>query len=354
MLFLLSLIARAVARLVASSGDDGSKDIEILVLRHQLKVLRRQIGRPRLRPVDRALLAVAARALPRDRWASLMVAPQTLLRWHRELVKRKWTYPAKRTGRPPMDPEICELICRMARENPRWGCVRIQGELCGLGIRVGATTIRSLLRRSGLGPAPRRSGPSWSEFLRAQAEGILACDFFTVETIFLKTLHVLFFIEVGTRRAHVTGATTNPDGTFVTQQARNLAFDREDARAPVRFLVRDRDHKFSRSFDEVFKTEGAKVILTPVRSPKANAFAERWVRTVRAELLDWTLVLGRRHLDRALGTYVEHYNSHRPHRGLDLASPNAPLLHPSAARTEDVRRRDVLSGLIHEYHAAAA
>ena len=253
-----------------------------------------------------------------------------------------------------MDPEICELICRMARENPRWGCVRIQGELRGLGIRVGATTIRSLLRRSGLGPAPRRSGPSWSEFLRAQATGILACDFFTVETIFLKTLHVLFFIEVGTRRAHVTGATTNPDGTFVTQQARNLGFDREDARAPVRFLVRDRDQKFSRSFDEVFKTEGAKVILTPVRSPKANAFAERWVRTVRAELLDWTLVLGRRHLDRALGTYVEHYNSHRPHRGLDLASPNAPLLHPSAARTEDVRRRDVLSGLIHEYHAAAA
>src|SRR3990170_6711092 len=151
MLFLLSLIARAVARLVASSADEGSKDIEILVLRHQLKVLRRQIGRPRLRPVDRALLAVAARALPRDRWASLMVAPQTPLRWHRELVKRKWTYPSKRTGRPPMDPEICELICRMARENPRWGCVRIQGELRGLGIRVGATTIRSLLRRSGLG-----------------------------------------------------------------------------------------------------------------------------------------------------------------------------------------------------------
>jgi putative transposase len=135
---------------------------------------------------------------------------------------------------------------------------------------------------------------------------------------------------------------------------RNLAFDRDDAKAPVRYLVRDRDQKFSRPFDEVFKTEGAKVILTPVRSPKANAFAERWVRTVRAELLDWTLVLGRRHLDRVLDTYVEHYNSHRPHRGLDLGSPNAPLFHPSAARTEDVHRRDVLSGLIHEYHAAVA
>jgi hypothetical protein len=164
-----------------------------------------------------------------------------------------------------MDPNIRELICRMARENPRWGCVRIQGELRGLGIRVGATTIRSILRRSGLGPAPRRSGPSWSEFLRAQATGIIACDFFTVETVFLKTLYVLFFSEIGTRRVHVTGATTNPNGAFVTQQARNLAFDRETM--TVRYLVRDRDQKFSRSFDEVFKTEGAKVIFTPVLIP---------------------------------------------------------------------------------------
>ncbi len=302
--------------------------------------------------MDRALLATAARALPGDRWASFMVTPQTLLRWHRELVRRKWTYPAKRRGRPPIDPEICELIFRMARENPRWGCVRIQGELRGLGIRVGATTIRSILRREGLGSAPRRSGPSWSEFLRAQATGILACDFFAVETLRLKTLYVLFFIEIGSRRVHVTGATTNPDRVFLTQQARNLTFDLDDATAQVRYLVRDRDQKFTRPFDEVFKTEGARVILTPVRSPKANAFAKRWVRTVRAELLDWTLVLGRRHLDRLLDAYVEHYNAHRPHRGLDLASPNAPFLHPSAA--QDVRRRDVLSGLIHEYHAAAA
>ncbi len=283
-----------------------------------------------------------------------MVTPQTLLRWHSELVKRKWTYPAERTGRPRIDPEISELIFRMARENLRWGSVRIQGELRGLRIRVGATTIRSLLRRNGLRPAPRRSGPSWSEFLRAQATtGILACDFVAVETVFLKTLHVLFFIEIGSRRVHVTGATTNPDGTFVTQQARNLAFDRDDATTQMRYLVRDRDQKFSRSFDEVFRTEGAKVIVTPVRSPKATAFAERWVRTVRGELLDWTLVLGCRHLDRVLDTYVEHYNAHRPHRGLDLASPNAPLLHPSTAPTEDVHRRDVLNGLIHEYHAAA-
>ncbi|MGH2652999.1 MAG: integrase core domain-containing protein [Actinomycetota bacterium] len=354
MLFVLSLIARALARLLASSGDDGSKDIEILVLRHQLKVLRRQVGRPELRATDRALLASVARALPRGRWGSFMVTPETLLRWHRELVKRKWTYRAKRTGRPPIDPDICELICRMARENPRWGCVRIQGELRGLGIRIGATTIRTLLRREGLGPAPRRNGPSWSEFLRAQAHGILACDFFTVETVFLKTLYVLFFIELSTRRVHVTGATSNPDTAFVTQQARNLAFDLDDRDTPVRFLVRDRDSKYTRSFDEVFSTEGALVILTPIRSPKANAFAERWVRTVRRELLDWTLILGRRHLDRLLDTYVEHYNAHRPHRGLDLAQPDAPQLGAPPARLNQIRRREVLDGLIHEYYTVAA
>jgi putative transposase len=254
----------------------------------------------------------------------------------------------------PNEPRRNPLIMPRTRVNAPFRCVRIQGELRGLGIQVGATTIRSLLRRSGLGPAPRRSGPSWSEFLRAQATGIFACDFFAVETVFLKTLYVLFFIEIGTRRVHVTGATTNPDGTFVTQQARNLAFDRDDAKAPVASSSATAIRSSPVPCDEVFKTEGAKVILTPVRSPKANAFAERWVRTVRAELLDWTLVLGRRYLNRLLDTYVCHYNSHRPHRGLDLTAPNAPLLHPSAARTEDVRRRDVLSGLIHEYHAVAA
>lgn len=223
--FLLYLIARALARLVAGSRDDGSKDIEILVLRHQVKVLRRRTGRPRLRVMDRVLLAAAARVLPRDRWASFMVTPQTLLRWHRELVRRKWTYRARRTGRPPLDSEIKDLILRMAKENPRWGCVRIQGELGRLGIKVGATTIRTLLRRHGLGPSPRRSGPSWSEFLRAQAQGVLACDFFTVETAWLRTLYVLFFIEIGTRKVHVTGVTANPDCAWVTQQARNLSFD---------------------------------------------------------------------------------------------------------------------------------
>jgi putative transposase len=195
MLFVLSLLVRLLARLlVFPNVDDGTKDLEILVLRHQLRVLRRKTGRPKFTARDRVLLAAVSRALPRRRWvSSFLVTPQTLLRWHRTLVRRKWTYGKERTrGRPPIDPQIVELVLRMASENSRWGCVRICGELRKLGIRVGATTIRTLLRRHGLGPAPRRTGPTWAQFLRAQAEGIVACDFFTVETIRLKTLYVLF------------------------------------------------------------------------------------------------------------------------------------------------------------------
>jgi len=350
---LVYLVLRVILRL-APGGDERDRDVEILILRHQVKVLRRKSGRPKLRRMDRAFLTAAARVLPRDRWSSFLVSPQTLLRWHRELVRRKWTYRGKRTGRPPLDPEVCELICRIAKENPRSTYLLIKGELAKLGIRVSATTIQAILRRSGLGPAPRRSGPSWSAFLRHQAAGILACDFFTVETVWLKTLYVLFFIDVGTRRVHVTGATRNPDAAFVAQQARNLAFGLEDRQAPLRFLIRDRDCKFTRAFDEVFATEGARVIMTPLRSPKANAFAERWVKTVRSECLDWTLILGRRHLDWVLRTYVEHYNRERPHRGLGLRTPDGSLPLEARRGVANVQRRDVLGGLIHEYCAVAA
>ena len=191
-----------------------------MVLRHQLQVLRRQIGRPRFRPVDRTVLAALSRALPRERWSAFLVTPQTLLRWHRELVRRKWTYPGRRPGRPKIDPEVRALIVRLGRENPRWGYPRIKGELRKLGVRVGATTIRRILKAAGLGPAPRRTGPTWSQFLRAQAGGVLATDFFTVETIRLKTLSVLFFIELATRRVHIAGVTEHPDSAWVTQQAR--------------------------------------------------------------------------------------------------------------------------------------
>jgi putative transposase len=324
MLFaLLYLVVRRVFGLAGGSrSDDLSKDVEILVLRHQLKILRRQAGRPRLRRLDKVVLAAASRVLPRPAWSSLMLSPQTLVRWHRELVRRKWTYRRKRRGgRPPLDAADCEVILRLARENRRWGCVRIQGELAKLGIRVSATTIRTLLRHHGLGPAPRRSGPSWSQFLRAQADAILACDFFTVETVFLKTLYVLFFIELGTRRVHLAGVTAHPDSAWVSQQARNLSYDHPRDRVPFRFLIRDRDSKYVSSFDEVFRTDGVQVICTPIRAPLANAFAERWVRTVRAECLDWVLILRRRHLELVLGVYVEHYNRERPHRGLDLGTP---------------------------------
>jgi putative transposase len=189
---------------------------------------------------------------------------------------------------------------------------------------VGASTIKRLLLGEGLGPTPRRVGPRWSEFLRSQAEGILACDFFTIETIFLRTFYVLFFIEIATRKLHLMPSTCNPDAAFVTQQARNLvAFDIGERDEPVRFLIRDRDSKYTCFFDEVFRSEGTRVILTPIRSPKANSFAERVVKTLRSEILDWTLILGRRHLDRVLRTYASHYNAERPHRGLDLAVPES-------------------------------
>ena len=229
--------------------------------------------------------------------------------------------------------------------------MRIQGELRKLGVRVGATTIRSLLRRAGLGPAPRRGGPSWAEFLRAQAEGIVACDFFTVETVWLRTLYVLFFIEHGTRRVRLAGVTTHPDGIWTRQQARNLAIDEQLEN--VRFLLHDRDTKFSGPFDQILAEETVRSIKTPVRSPRANAVAERWVRTVRTECLDQLLVVGRRHLEQILREYMAHYNGERPHRALALAAPTRELHEPRGSPPTEIRRRDVLGGLIHEYRAAA-
>src|SRR5450830_274806 len=356
---LLYLVVRSLVRLLASADqrgkEDHAKDLEILVLRHQLRVLQRTAGPPKLRPIDRVLLAAASRAIPRDGWVAFLVAPATLLRWHRELVRRKWTYrKSGRPGRPPIDAEVRALILRLARENPRWGCVRIEGELRKLGLRVGATTIRTLLRTARLGSAPRRTGPTWTEFLRAQASGVIACDFFTVETAWLRTLYVLVFIELGSRRIHLSPSTVHPDSAWVTQQARNLAMNLDGRSSPVRFLIRDRDTKFSWSFDEVLRSEGMRVIRTPVRAPNANAHAERVIETIQAECLDWTLIWGRRHLDRTLRIYLDHYNRQRPHRALGLASPLVAAGEPIAANPCDVRRRDLLGGLIHEYDGAAA
>ena len=241
----------------------------------------------------------------------------------------------------------------MGKENPRWGCVRIKGELAKLGIKVSASAIRALLRRNGLGPAPRRGGPTWAEFLRNQARGILATDFFTVETIWLRTLYVSFVIELRTRRVHLAGVTAHPDSGWVTQTARNLSWDLR-SRGRFHYLIRDRDSKYTRSFDAVFAADGIEAILTPIRAPRANAFAERWVRTVRRECLDWTLVLGRRHLERALREYVAHYNAKRPHRGIGLQAPDSPPSPPAPVPSMlRVRRSDVLGGLIREYELVA-
>jgi len=253
--------------------------------------------------------------------------------------------------------EIRALMLRLARENPRWGYQRIAGELNGLGIAVSATTVAKILRQAGLGPVGERSGLSWRAFLRAQASSMLAVDFFTVETISLQRLYVLFFIELGSRRVHLAGSTANPTGAWVTQQARQFAWTLQERRPPFRFLIRDRDSKFTRDFDAVFASEGIhiEIIKTPVRAPKANAFAERFVRTARAECLDWLLIANRRHLERVLRIFVGHYNSHRPHRSLNLGppEPSARRLRALPLPTAAVERRDRLGGLIHEYNVAA-
>jgi putative transposase len=348
-------LCRSIQLLARLARGDTAKDFEILVLRDQLTVLRRQVPRPRLEPTDRALLAAISRVLPRDRWSCFFVKPETLLRWHRRLVAGVWTYP-HRMGRPPLDQEVQQLIVRLARENRRWGYQRIRGELLRLGVRVSATAIRSTLQRHGLDPAPRRTTTmTWQAFLRQQAAGIMACDFFTVDTVWLKRLYVLFFIEVDTRRVHLGGVTAHPNGCWVTQQARNLVLVLGERGRSVRFLVRDRDAKFSRGFDEVFRSEDGEVLVTPVRAPKANAFAERWVRTVRAECLDWLLIVGRGHLEQVLRIYVKHYNEHRPHRALGLEAPDPPAGLAVVGEDESgwVRRRDLLGGLLHEYQRAA-
>jgi transposase InsO family protein len=296
----------------------------------------------------------ATRTWQRGYARSFLVTPDTLLRWHRQAAKQKWRRWRKQRGpgRPPLSDDFAALIVRLGRGNRTWGCVRIQGELRKLGIRVSATSIRRVLRRAGLGPAPR-GGQTWAEILRSQVHSVLATDFFTVDTVGLKQLYVLFVIELSTRQVHILGVTDHPTGAFVTQVARNFVGDLGDRTRSIKFLIRDRGTKFTASFDEVFRTEGIRVIKTPVRSPRANAYAERWVRTVRTECLDRMLILGCCHLERVLREYAGHYNRQRPHRGIDLGVPAPASTIKIPPPSVNVIRHDVLGGLIHEYHPVA-
>jgi putative transposase len=346
------LQARSAALLLLRPRSEGFKELEIVVLRHELSVLRRQTARPQLQPSDRLLLAAASRLLPRSRWSSFLVTPATLLRWRRRLVARRWTY-AARNGRPPVGDEIRELVLRLARENPRWGYQRIARRDQWAGLKVSATTVRQILREAGIGPAGSRGGLSWRAFLRQQAKSMLAVDFFTVETVSLQRLYVLFFIGLGSRRVHLAGCTANPTGEWVTQQARQFAWTLQEQPSPFRFLIRDRDAKFTRSFDAVFASEGVQVVKTPVRAPKANAVAERFVGTARRECLDWLLIVNRRHLQYVLRVFVDHYNAHRPHRSLNLAPPARNGRERCVTTSANLKRRDRLGGLIHEYSCAA-
>ena len=348
--FVYLALCRLVPLVVLLCRSERSKELEVLVLRHELAILRRQPSRPKLTRADRVLLAALSRSLPRAAWAGFAFKPETLLRWHRQLIARRWTYSHRPSGRPPLECSLRELILRLARENPQWGYKRIVGELKGLGIPVSATSVRKVLLEAGLQPAPQRMHSSWRAFLRAQAASILACDFLTVETAFLQRVYVLFFISLATRRIEYVACTSNPDGGWVAQQARNLIMQFGDEQ-PFRFLVHDRDTKFSHAFDEIFRTEGIKVIRTPVQAPNANAFAERWVRTVRTDCLDRILILGRRHLEHVLRVYRRHYNEHRPHRALNLLPPSGRDPTPLKALNR-LQRRDLLGGLIHEYEAA--
>jgi transposase InsO family protein len=348
------LFCRIASWLVLLGRSSAAKDVELLVLRHEVAVLRRANPKPRLDWIDRALFAALIRLLPKHLRAHRLVTPGTVLRWHRRLVATKWAQP-RPPGRPPIPAELVELILRLARDNPSWGYTRIQGELRRLGHRVAAATIRKILRSHRIPPAPRRDdGPTWRVFLRAQATTILATDFFQIETVALKRLYVSFVVEVGSRRVHILGVTEHPTAAWATQLARNFLADVGDRAGWFRYLIRDRDSIFTEAFDAVFAAVNIEIKKSAPQCPKMNAFAERWVKTVRAECTDRMLIVGDRHLRVVLEHYAEHYNAGRSHQGHGL-SLRAPLDDPDIIPfpAQRIARTKILGGLINEYDAAA-
>jgi transposase InsO family protein len=351
----------AVLRLLPMSDRD--KDVEILALRHQLAVLERHLGSTTVifTPADRAFLAALLQPLPRSvfRRLRLLVRPDTVLRWHRELMRQRHANISKpkRPGRPPTVRSIRALVLRLVRENPSWGYRRIHGELAALAITVAASTVWEILKAEGIDPAPHRSTTTWADFLRGQAQALLAVDFIETVTLTGQRQYILAVIEHATRRVRVLGTTAHPTAVWVTQAARNLVMDLEEAGARVRYLIRDRDAKFPALFDRILTDTGIEIVLTGVRMPRMNSIMERWVQTCRHELLDRTLIWNETHLRHCLHEFEIHYNEHRPHQGLQQAAPlravPTPITDPDRIAHLDIRRNDRLGGIIHEYQPAA-
>ena len=354
------LVRRVLGLAVLAFRGDLAKDAELLVLRHESAVLRRNVGRVRYEPADRMWFAALARLLPRRRWTDIFpVTPATLLAWHRKLAAKRYdTSRRRKPGRPPTVPGITRLAVRLAQENPLWGYRRIHGELTKLGVTVAPSTVWEILRASGIEPAPRRSDPTWRQFLHAQAAGIVAVDFLHVDTVLLKRLYVLVFIEHGSRRMHLGGVAAHPTGEWTAQQARNLALSLDKRFEDIKFLIRDRGSSFTRSFDAVFEATGARILRSAVQTPRMNAICERLVGTLRREILDRVLILGEQHLRAVLTEYQAHYNTGRPHQSIAQRVPDDDRAPPRATVTTEVdaqqiRRKPVLSGLINEYMHAA-
>ena len=353
------LTCRVLGVAVLVFRGDRAKAAELLVLRHENAVLRRQVSRVRYDPADRLWFAALARLLPRKRWTGIFpVTPATLLAWHRRLAAAKYdTSKQRKPGRPPTARSIAGLVVRLAKENPLWGYRRIHGELTKLGLAVAPSTVWEILRAAGIDPAPRRPGPAWRQFLHAQAAGILAVDFLHVDTVLLNRLYVLIFIEHGTRRMHLGGVTAHPTGEWTVQQARNLALTLGEQFEDIRFVIRDRGSNFTISFDAVFQATGARILRTAVQAPRMNAICERLVGTLRRELLDRTLIFGEAHLRAVLTEYQGHYNTARPHHGIAQRIPaDERDTDPAIVTNVDIRqirRKPVLNGLINEYVRAA-
>jgi len=318
------LVRRVLGLAVLAFRGDLAKDAELLVLRHENAVLRRNVGRVRYEPADRMWFAALARLLPRRRWTGIFpVTPATLLAWHRKLAAKRYdTSRRRKPGRPPTVPGITRLAVRLAQENPLWGYRRIHGELTKLGVTVAPSTVWEILRAAGIDPAPRRSDPTWRQFLHAQAAGIVAVDFLHVDTVLLKRLYVLVFIEHGSRRMHLGGVTAHPTGEWTAQQARNLALSLDERFEDIKFLIRDRGSNFTRSFDAVFEATGTRILRSAVQTPRMNAICERLVGTLRREILDRVLILGEQHLRAVLTQYQAHYNTGRPHQGIAQRVPD--------------------------------